>query len=146
MRITENGKVIIGTHTQTTGTHTDYKFSVDGKIVAKKVVTTELNWADDELQKKLTLDDLKKEEDFVKQYNHLNGIPSGTEIEKNGIEIGEMSALQMRKVEQLFKYSFLFNNEVKLLKKENKNLKQQNETMQKQINDLSKRIELLEKQ
>ncbi len=117
--------VIIGDKKITTGVHTDFKLAVDGKIVGKKIVATELNWADDEFDKQLTLDDLEEEEKYVNENGHLQGIPSGKEIEKNGIDLAEISSLKMRKIEQAYLYLFAMNKELKELRKENKQLKQE---------------------
>lgn len=138
------GRVRIGTATGTQyiqkvgTTHADYLLCVDGKIVARKMVTTLQNWADDEFNVPASFDELEKEKEFVEQNKHLRSVPSEKEVLENGVEMGEMFPIQMRKIEQLFKYSFMFGNEMKQLKEENEMLK-------KQISELSKRIELLEK-
>ena len=131
MFLRDDGKVQIGAQTQTSGGHTDFKLSVDGKIVARKLVSTEINWADDELLKNLTLDSLFQDEEFVNLYGHLNGIPLGKEVETNGIDFGQMSSMQMRKIERIYKYAFL--------------LRKENEILKNKYSDLEKRIESLEK-
>lgn len=138
------GRVRIGSATGTQyvqmvgSSHADYLLCVDGKIVARKMVTTLQNWADDEFDTSASADELEKEKEFVEKNKHLRLVPSEKEVLENGVEMGEMFPIQMRKIEQLFKYSFMFNNEMKQLQEEN-------EKLQKLINELSKRIELLEK-
>lgn len=145
-------KAQVGGLVQTSGNHTDYKFSVDGKVVARKYVATEVNWADDELAKKLTLDSLEKEEDFTLAFGYLYGIPSGLEVDKSGIDFAQMSSLQMRKIERLYLYSFLFNRAINSLNKENTNLQIENESlkennrkMQKKLDEINKQLSALEK-
>jgi hypothetical protein len=144
------GKTIIGVRS-ITGQHGNYQLAVDGKIVTTKLIVTEVGWADDELTNTLTLDSLQNEELFVLNYGHLKGMPSGKEVETNGIDFSLMSSLQMRKIERLYKYSFLFNkiiyalqDENKVLQNNNNELNKQNEVFKKQLNDLNKRITNLE--
>ena len=49
----DDGRVQIGNMTQLASSpHNDFKLSVDGKIVTRKLITTQLNWADEEWIKK----------------------------------------------------------------------------------------------
>ncbi|MBI4932028.1 MAG: hypothetical protein HY841_14820, partial [Bacteroidetes bacterium] len=147
--LSDNGQVQIGDKTPdpANSIHTDYKLSVDGKVVARKLVATEVNWADDELTKHLTLDSLQQDEKFVLMFGYLSGIPSGKEVETNGVDFGQMSSLQMRKIERLYKYSFKFNHAIKKIdanilqiKSENVSLKNENEELKKQFNEMKKQI------
>ncbi|MBW8050986.1 MAG: hypothetical protein FVQ77_11745 [Cytophagales bacterium] len=143
MTLLENGKVNIGEQTIKSGSHQNGKFFVDGKIVAKDVVTTQVSWADDELKKDLTLEeDLVEEEKFKDKNGHLKGVKSGKIIEKEGINLAEMDATQMRLIERVFLYLFKFNKVVQELKRENKELK---EELKKKDREFEKRISALEK-
>jgi hypothetical protein len=66
------------------------------------------------------------------------------EVETNGIEFGEMSSMQMRKIERLFKYAFLFKEEFVSLKEENKNLKEANNILKRELELMEERIGKLE--
>jgi len=97
------------------------------------------------------MEDLKKEEEYVNSNSHLDGIPSGKIIEKDGLDLTEMSSMQMRKIEQVFMYLFDFRNvinELKAiifkLKKENKAFKKDNRELREDYSDLLKRVEALE--
>ena len=74
--------------------------------MARKFVTTQLNWADDEWDKKKALEDLEREILFALDYKHFIDVPSESEIKENGIDVGEMFSLQMRKIEQIYKYLY----------------------------------------
>ena len=103
----DDGKVQIGDKSpSSTSPHNDFKLSVDGKIVARKFVTTQLNWADDEWDKKKALEDLEREILFALDHKHFIDVPSESEIKENGIDVGEMFSLQMRKIEQIYKYLY----------------------------------------
>ena len=118
-------KVKVGALTIDAGPHVDYLMSVDGKFVARKLVATDANWADDEFKRKLTLQDLRDEESYVKERSHLMGVPSGDIIEEDGIDLAEMSVLQMRKIEQIYMYLFEMNKEITELKTENEQLREE---------------------
>ena len=66
---------------------------------------------------------LKEVEDFIQQNKHLPEIPSAKEMEANGVELGTMNMLLLKKIEELTLY---------LLEQQNMNMK------------LSDRIEKLE--
>jgi hypothetical protein len=55
-------------------------------------------------------------EDFIKANKHLPGIPSAAEVEKNGINVGEMQKLQLEKIEQLTLYIIELKKEIEKLK------------------------------
>ena len=94
-----NSFIGIGTSSFTDGVDT-FKLSVSGNIRANrvKVYTT---WADFV---------------FDEEYN----LASINEVEKNGIELGEMNKLLLQKIEELTLYIIDLNKEVELLKSENK--------------------------
>jgi len=66
---------------------------------------------------------------------HLPDVPSAKDVEKEGLDVGEMNKKLLQKVEELTLYLIS-------LEKENHHLKQQN---QEQIDQLLIRIEKLEK-
>jgi hypothetical protein len=136
MVIQGNGQVRVGTESIVSGTHSDYQLAVDGKAVARKFVATHDNWGDDEFNKELTLQDLKEEQQFVEKHQHLQGIPKGKTIQKEGLDLSEMSEQQMRKIEQIYMYLFDFQ-------KENRELKEENKDLQKRLRQLEKEVEKL---
>ena len=145
VRIGNGGIITTSQYVPRVGTtHADYLLCVDGKIVARKMVTTALNWADDELKKETSLKDLETEEMFAKNNSHLSDVPSEKEVLDNGIEMSEMFTTHMRKIEQLFKYSFLFNSAINQIKEENISLKKENQEIKKQLSDLQNQINELQ--
>ncbi|MBW8050482.1 MAG: SlyX family protein [Cytophagales bacterium] len=119
------GKVRIGSQSIISGTHTDGKLFVNGKIVSKSSFVTIQNWGDYVLHKDYKLPSLLNEvEPYIKDNKHLIGVPSEKEILENGVNLGEMDAIQIVKIEELTLYTI---------------------EQQKQIDDLKKEIELLKK-
>lgn len=110
----ENSYLGIGTSNFTDGTDT-YRLSVKGAIRAErvKVYTT---WADFVFEKSYTLPTLEEVEEHIKKNGHLKDIPSATEVETNGIELGEMNKKLLQKVEELTLYIIQLNKELKEVK------------------------------
>ncbi|MBK8496454.1 MAG: hypothetical protein IPL50_16690 [Chitinophagaceae bacterium] len=54
---------------------------------------------------------------FIHEKKHLPNIPAATEIEKNGIQLGDMSKRLMEKVEELTLYIIQLQEPVDELKK-----------------------------
>lgn len=100
MAISYDGKVSIGA-LKMTGTHSDAKLSVDGKIVAKEIVVTTSNWADYVFAKDYKLPNLYEIEKYYLANKHLPQIPSEKEVIENGIDLAEMNVLLLKKVEEL---------------------------------------------
>ncbi len=95
-------KVFIGDKNGATG----YKLSVDGKIICEDLkMESSGSWPDYVFEKNYDLKPLKEVEAFVKENNHLPGIPSAQEIEdQGGYEQGTMNRILLEKVEELTLY------------------------------------------
>jgi hypothetical protein len=126
MRLKDNGQLnihnslAIGTSTIPDG----YKLAVNGKIIAEKItVATFPNWPDYVFEKNFKLPTLKSVEQFIEKNGHLPNMPSATEVKKNGIELGEMNAKLLEKVEELTLYLINQQKQIEELKKEIKSLK-----------------------
>jgi len=113
MTILNNGNVGIGT-TNTRG----YKLAVHGKILAEELkIRTYANWPDYVFEKNYNLKSLAELEKEIKELGHLPNIPSAKEVKENGIEVGEMNAKLLEKVEELTLYSIQQQKEIEELKK-----------------------------
>lgn len=122
--IMPNGNVGIGTATPRE------KLSVNGNIRAKEVKVEIQNWPDYVFTKEYTLPSLAETEKHIKEKGHLPGIPSVAEINANGMDVGEMNAKLLKKIEELTLYVIFLNKksvvqgiEMKNLRKEIKMLK-----------------------
>lgn len=111
--ISTSGALNIGGATLPSG----YKLAVAGKIIAEEVVVKlQSNWPDYVFEpdyKLLSLDELRA---FIKQHKHLPEIPSAREVEENGIGVGEMNALLLKKIEELTLYIIKLNEANESLK------------------------------
>lgn len=77
------------------------KLSVNGNIRAKEIKVETANWPDYVFQDGYEAMSLPEIELFIKQNGHLPEIPSASEVEKEGISLGEMNKLLLKKIEEL---------------------------------------------
>ncbi|MCG2611007.1 hypothetical protein LZZ90_05760 [Flavobacterium sp. SM15] len=91
-----------------------YRLAVNGAVRAHrvKVYTT---WADFVFEDNYKLPTLQEVEKHIKEKGHLKDIPSASEVEKNGIELGEMNKLLLQKVEELTLYIIELNKKIETL-------------------------------
>jgi len=99
-----------------------YRLLVEGGILTEKVKVALRNssyWADYVFAADYKLMPLKDVETFVKENKHLPGLSSSGEIVKKGLDLGEMQAKQMEKIEELTLYAIEQN---KTLEKQNQEI------------------------
>jgi len=107
MRINQDGKVRIGLGTNDIKTPDGYKLFVEDGILTEKVkvaVKTTTNWADYVFAPDYKLMPLNEVEQFTKENNHLPNVPSAEEMVNNGLDVAQMDAKLMEKVEELTLY------------------------------------------
>lgn len=108
----------------------DFKFKrnlleVNGKIRTKEVVIETVNWwSDFVFDKNYKLPSLAEVESHIKEHKHLPDVPSEAEVKENGINVVEMQAKLLQKIEELTLYVIDQQKEIKELKDELKTLKQ----------------------
>ena len=101
------------------GTHADYALSVYGKILATSMFVTvddASNWADFVFKNDYKLIPLSEVENFIKKEGHLKGIPTTQEVMENGIDVAQMNARLLEKVEELTLYMIEMKKELDTLK------------------------------
>lgn len=116
LSILTNGDVGIGT-IETRG----YKVAVNGKIRAQEIKVEASPWPDYVFEKNYQLPTLRETEKHIKEKGHLPGIPSAAEVKSNGINLGEMNAKLLQKIEELTLHMIEMKKEIDILKKENSN-------------------------
>ena len=77
---------------------------VNGKIWTNEIEVTTSVWWDKVLSKNYQLRSLKEVELFINENSHLPDLPSEKEVLENGINLGEMDGLLLKKVEELTLY------------------------------------------
>ncbi|MBL0012909.1 MAG: hypothetical protein IPP30_03890 [Flavobacterium sp.] len=108
------GKIYIGDNYNFNSSTGDYRLYVEGGILTEKVKVAlrydgsggvDPNWADYVFANDYKLMPLKEIESFVKENKHLPGIESACELIENGLDLGDMQAKQMGKIEELTLYA-----------------------------------------
>ncbi len=115
---TNNSTVGIGT--TSTGSH---KLAVEGSIGAREVRVEPEGWSDFVFEDDYKLRTLEEVEVYLSVNKHLPEIPSAKEVTENGINLGDMNAKLLQKIEELTLYMIAMNKRMKQLEKENSELK-----------------------
>lgn len=95
VKYNSNGFVGIGTD------NPQEELSVKGKIRAHEIKVETANWPDYVFKPEYQLPSLIETEQFIKENGHLPEIPKASEVEANGLSLGEMNKLMMKKIEEL---------------------------------------------
>ena len=77
------------------------KLEVNGQIHARSIKVDIKEWADAVFEEDYELSRLREIEIYIQKHGHLPEVPSAVEVEKNGIELGQMNALLLKKIEEL---------------------------------------------
>jgi len=97
----------------------DSKLSVNGNIRAKEIKVEIVNWPDYVFAKDYSFPSLPETEKHIQEKGHLPGMPSAKEVGTNGINLGEMNAMLLQKIEELTLHLIEQNKEIKIIRKEN---------------------------
>ncbi len=120
--LTVNSNVLIG-NPATVTLPSGYKLYVETGILTEKLkvaLKSSAHWADYVFAPGYQLKPLQEVERFVQANKHLPGLPSGEQLVKEGgIDVNQMLAKQMEKIEELTLYMIELSKEMDQLKKEN---------------------------
>lgn len=108
-----NGKVAIGGIPVTN----DYLLSVEGLLYAKQIQVSHDKWADFVFSPEYQLMPINQVEQYIIENKHLPEIPSAEEVVKDGINLGEMNAKLLQKIEELTLYIIEQNKRIEELEK-----------------------------
>jgi len=96
------------------------KLDVNGTIHSQEVKVDMNGWSDFVFKKEYNLPTLQEVEKHIADKGHLENIPSEQEVLQNGINLGEMNAKLLQKIEEMTLYMIEMKKEIELLKN-NKN-------------------------
>jgi len=77
---------------------------IDGKLFAKEIEVKTDVWADFVFKPDYKLMPLNELESFIKENNHLPNIPTEAQVKTDGINVAEMNAKLLQKIEELTLY------------------------------------------
>lgn len=120
--VSNTGSVGIGT-TNTAG----YLLAVAGKVVATEVFVKHIdNWYDHVFSENYALMSIIDLEKFINENKHLPDIPTENEVLTDGIQLGNIAGLLLKKIEELTLYTI----------QQQKLIEQQQETLEKVLESL----------
>ncbi|HMC98546.1 MAG TPA: hypothetical protein VKH37_00285, partial [Ferruginibacter sp.] len=119
-----NDHLIVGNITYTFPS--EYRLAVaDGIITERlKIKTYASGWPDYVFKSNYNLPKLEDIDEYIRQNNHLPEIASEEEVKKDGIELGDMNAKLLKKIEELTLYMIDANKQIKQLQQEVNALKE----------------------
>jgi hypothetical protein len=112
------------------------KLAVNGSIRAKEIKVEATGWSDFVFEDYYDLPTLNELENFISENKHLPEIPNQSEVTKSGINLGEMNAKLLQKVEELTLYLIEQNKQNQAQQNEIDELKAMNEVLLKKIEGL----------
>lgn len=98
MRISKLGNIGIGT------TNPTEKLSVNGNIRAQEIKVETQNWPDYVFKANYALPSLAELKSYIDKNEHLPELPSAKQIADDGLNVGEMNKLLVKKIEELTLY------------------------------------------
>ncbi len=113
-----NANIGIGTATPTE------KLSVNGKIRAKEIKVETANWPDYVFEDDYPILSLAETEKYIQTNKHLPEMPTSKEAEANGIALGELNKLLLKKIEELTLHLIKLSKENEQMKNNFKQLEQ----------------------
>lgn len=109
-------KIVIGTSVNTPA---GYRLYVQDGILTEKLKVAVKNsddWADYVFAKDYQLKSLEEVETYINENNHLPDVPSAEEVVESGIDVAQMDALLLQKIEELTLYVIQLKAELNALK------------------------------
>lgn len=88
---------------------------VNGEVKAKKFHASINPFPDFVFEPGYKLLSINEVESFINQNGHLPGVPNAAHVEQNGIELGEMNALLLQKIEELTLYIIAQDKKIQAL-------------------------------
>lgn len=104
----------------------NFHLAVDGKAIAEEMIVLNSEnwpWPDYVFEEEYELSSLEEVESFIDANGHLEDVPSATQVDEKGVNLGEMDAVLLRKIEELTLHMIEINKQIKVLTNENAELK-----------------------
>lgn len=90
----------------------------NGTITTKKVIVTQQNWPDYVFKKDYNLPRLEDVAKHIEEKQHLPEVPSAKEAESEGVSIGDMQKVLLKKIEELTLYTIQQQKEIESMRDE----------------------------
>ena len=101
----------------TNGTDRNFSVQANGHVFARKYTTTLANIPDYVFNSDYNLMPLSDLRTYINTNKHLPNIPSATEYEETGVDLGELNRLLLEKTEELTLYILQLEERLSKLEK-----------------------------
>jgi hypothetical protein len=121
MEILATGQVKIGNVNVPPPTLTPFRLFVGGGIMTEQLkvaLSTTTDWADYVFDKSYKLPSLASVEKFINANKHLPNVPSAQDLVNEGVNVVQMQAKMLEKIEELTLYVIQLNKKNKALEQE----------------------------
>lgn len=112
MVINSNGNIGIGMSNPTE------LLSVNGNIRTRKVIVTQQSWSDFVFGEGYRLRSLSEVDEFIKTHRRLPDIPSEKDVADQGVDVGDMQAKLLQKIEELTLYVIEQEQQIRQLRQQ----------------------------
>lgn len=93
-----------------------FQVTLAGKTITREVEVTLTGWCDYVFDEDYSLRPLEEVEAFIAEHHHLPEVPSEAEVLEKGVNLGEMDAVLLKKIEELTLYVLQQQKEIDALK------------------------------
>ncbi|QJW88013.1 bZIP transcription factor [Spirosoma taeanense] len=130
-----------------TRTPPGYRLFVQDGIMTEKLkvaIKSTADWSDYVFEEGFRLKTLGEVERYVKTHKHLPDVPTAGKVVQDGIDIAQMNALLLKKIEEITLYLIQLEKANKLLNQRNKQLSAITSQQQRDLKQLKQRQAALE--
>jgi len=120
-----NGKVVIGSGLNLVGPYGLYVGSGILTSIVKVATVNSGNWSDYVFANKYKLKTLTEVAHYIKTNKHLPDVPSAEDVQKDGLDLAQMDATLLKKIEELTLYMIQQQKQSEQQQKEIQDLKSQ---------------------
>jgi hypothetical protein len=119
LRVGSDGKVLIGNPSEISTRPSGYKLFVGGGILTEKIrvaVSTTSSWSDFVFDASYRLMPVSELQEYIIDNGRLPDVPSAEEMVDKGLDVAEMDAKLLQKIEELTLYMLQQQKEIEELK------------------------------
>ena len=92
--------------------------AVNGEITAKEVTVTSTGWPDFVFEEDYPLMKIQEVKEYIQNNHRLPAIPAASEVEKEGVNLGELLTKLLQKTEEMMLYIIQLQNDMENQRKE----------------------------
>lgn len=94
-----------------------------GLLKARRIIVNQETWSDYVFEKEYNLLPLNEVERYIEEEKHLPGVPSEEEVKEEGVDVGKMDEILLKKIEEMTLYIIEMNKKLEEQAKEIEKLK-----------------------